>query len=452
MPATAMAAAPGQGEPPAPAQRASFLRDLRVVWAEPGFRRLFSTRLVSQAGDGLFTAGLGGYVFFNATNFPNPASGAAAFAVLYLPYSLIGPFAGVFIDRWSRRQILVRSALIRAVFVAITAGLVASGKLGVPLYVGVLAVLGVNRFFLSALSASLPHVVPEDKLVMANSVSPTAGGIVAAIGGIAGLGVHVALHGGRGEYAATLLAAGLCYIAAGVVSATMARDLLGPARGAGQRAPGRIGAELAAVLAGLAAGARYLTRRRGPGSALAATGANRLFYGILFLMSILLYRNYFYRAESANKALGHYAILTGLVAVGYGIAAVVTPIATRKMSKQTWITTLLVAGAVACAVLGAPFNQAGFLALGFFLGLVGQGIAICATTVLQEAIGDDYRGRAFSFYDMTFNVLFVAGAGISAAFMPLNGKSAGLIAAVAIGYAVAAAGHWALSRRLAAPA
>jgi MFS family permease len=107
---------------------------------------------------------------------------------------------------------------------------------------------------------------------------------------------------------------------------------------------------------------------------------------------------------------------------------------------------------VACAVLGAPFNQAGFLALGFFLGLVGQGIAICATTVLQEAIGDDYRGRAFSFYDMTFNVLFVAGAGISAAFMPLTGKSPGLLAAVAIGYAVAAAGHWALSRRLAAPA
>jgi MFS family permease len=439
--------APGQGLPPAPAQRASFLRDLRVVWAEHGFRRLFSTRLISQTGDGLFTAGLGGYVFFNATNFPNPASGAAAFAVLYLPYSLIGPFAGVFIDRWSRRQILVRSALIRSVFVAITAGLVASGKLGVPLYVGVLAVLGVNRFFLSALSAALPHVVPEHKLVMANSVSPTAGGIMAAIGGIAGLFVHVALHGGRGEYAATLLVAGLCYIAAGLVSATMARDLLGPAHGAGAREPGRIGTELAAVLAGLAAGARYVTRRRGPAAALAATGANRLFYGILFLMSILLYRNYFYRAEGANKALGHYALLTGLVAVGYGAAALVTPIATRRLSKSAWIIALLAVGAVATAVLGTPFAQAGFLILGFFLGLAGQGIAICATTILQEDIGDAYRGRAFSFYDMTFNVLFVAGAAVSAAFMPMTGKSGELIAVVAIGYAVAAAGYWALSRR-----
>jgi MFS family permease len=449
MPAAA-AAAPGQGQPPA--QRTSFLRDLRVVWAEPDFRRLFSTRLVSQTGDGLFTAGLGGYVFFNATNFPNPTSGALAFAVLYLPYSLVGPFAGVFIDRWSRRQILVRSALIRAVFVAVTAGLVAGGRLGVPLYVAVLAVLGVNRFFLSALSASLPHVVPADKLVMANSVSPTAGGIMAAIGGIAGVGVHVALHGGRGEYAATLLVAGCCYIAAGLVSATMGRDLLGPARGEGEAAPGRIGAELLVVLRGLAAGARYVTSRRRPASALAATGANRLFYGILFLMSILLYRNYFYRAEAANKALAHYAVLTALAALGYGVAALVTPTAARRMSKQAWITALLAAGGIGTAALGTPFSQAGFLALAFVLGLSSQGIAICATTILQEDIGDDFRGRAFSFYDMTFNVLFVAGAVISAAFMPITGKSGDLIAAVAIGYALAAAGYWALTRRLPANA
>ena len=72
----------------------SFLADLRAVLAERNFRRLFATRLISQAGDGMFTAGLGAYVFFNATSFPDPGAAAAAFAVLYLPYSLVGPFAG----------------------------------------------------------------------------------------------------------------------------------------------------------------------------------------------------------------------------------------------------------------------------------------------------------------------------------------------------------------------
>ncbi|MGZ4433826.1 MAG: hypothetical protein ACXVW7_09400, partial [Trebonia sp.] len=82
-----------------PQRRSSLIGDLRIVLAERDFRKLFSTRLVSQTGDGVLTAGVGTYVFFNASTFPSPTAGAAAFAVLYLPYSLIGPFAGVFIDR-----------------------------------------------------------------------------------------------------------------------------------------------------------------------------------------------------------------------------------------------------------------------------------------------------------------------------------------------------------------
>ena len=105
-----------------PLRHPSYLGELRVVLAERNFRRLFATRLISQAGDGVFTAGLGAYVFFNQTSFPNPGAAAASFAVLYLPYSLIGPFAGVFIDRWSRRQILVWSALLRATFVVLANG------------------------------------------------------------------------------------------------------------------------------------------------------------------------------------------------------------------------------------------------------------------------------------------------------------------------------------------
>jgi len=244
---------------PGPSRRPlrSFLADLNTVLAERDFRRLFATRLISQAGDGMFTAGLGAYVFFNATTFPNPASAASSFAVLYLPYSLIGPFAGVFIDRWSRRQIMVWSALVRSAFVALTAFLVAAGSLGVPLYVGVLAVLGVNRFFLSSLSAAMPHVVAEDKLVMANSVAPTAGTIAGFIGGFIGLGVHLATGGGRGGSAVTVLAAGACYLVAGAVAATMHRNALGPDRAVGGQRRTGVFTELAAVAVGLAEGARH---------------------------------------------------------------------------------------------------------------------------------------------------------------------------------------------------
>ena len=449
-----MSAEDGQpAGPPLPAstaRRGSFWRDLRIVWSEHDFRRLLSTRLISQTGDGVFTAGLGTYVFFNAATFPSPAKGAVAFAVLYAPYSLIGPFAGVFIDRWSRRQILVYSALLRTAFVVLTAAVMAAGSQGPLLYVAVLLALGVNRFFLSSLSAALPHVVPEDKLVMANSVSPTAGGIMSFVGGLVGLGVNVGTGDTERGAAITVLVAGCCYVCSSLVARTMPRDLLGPVREPGAAPPGRLLSELGTVLRGLAAGARYISGRRIPAAALGATGGNRLFYGVLFLMSILLYRNYFYHS-TVTTAEGHYATLVAVVAIGYGAAALVTPQVTRRLSKPAFMAVLLGVSAVLIGGLGATFSQVAYLIMGFFLGLAGQSIAICAATILQEQLADDYRGRAFSFYDMMFNITFVIGALVSAQFMPESGKSPVLVAIVAGGFALVTALFWAAVRRHAGP-
>jgi MFS family permease len=415
----------------------SFLGDLKVVLAERDFRRLFATRLVSQTGDGMFTAGLGTYVFFNATSFPNPVKAAGAFAVLYLPYSIIGPFAGVIIDRCSRRQIIIWSALLRALFVALTAALVASGNLGVPLYVGVLAVLGVDRFFLSSLSAALPHVVPEDKLVMANSVAPTSGTIVSFLGGFVGLGVHVATGGGRTGAAATLAVAGVCYLAAGAVGATMPRDLLGPDRAEVERHSTGMFTELWLIAVGLVAGARHVLHRRRAAAALLATAGQRAMYGILFLMSILLYRNYFYHS-SANNALNHFILVVVAAALGYGAAAFLIPVLSGRLSPDRLIPILLVVAGVVSGPLGATFAQAPFFIISFVLGIAAQGVAISATTIIQWEVADDFRGRVFSFYDMLFNVPFVIGAALGAAFMPDTGKSYALVGVVGGGYVLVA--------------
>jgi MFS family permease len=425
----------------------SFLADLRAVLAERNFRRLFATRLISQTGDGMFTAGLGTYVFFNATSFPDPGAAAAAFAVLYLPYSLIGPFAGVFIDRWSRRQILVWSAVLRASFVALTASLVASGRLGVPLYVGVLAVLGVNRFFLSSLSAALPHVVSEDTLVMANSVAPTVGTIVSFLGGLAGITIHFTTGSGPGGSAVTLLVAGGLYLIAGAIAATMRRDLLGPPPLAeGERRRGLLD-ELGIVVNGLMRGARHVWQRRPVAAALGATGGQRAMYGILLLTSILLYRNYFYVTAGANSALGHFTLVIIAAAIGYGGAAVVTPIATRWLSKAALITVLLALGGVVTGALGPTFAQPAFLAISLSLGLVAQGVAICSVTIIQQRMDDDYRGRVFALYDMLFNVPFVLGALVAALIIPDSGKSYLLIAVAAAGYLLAAVAYGVVSRQ-----
>jgi len=322
----------------------------------------------------------------------------------------------------------------------------AAGSHGPPLYIAVLLVLGVNRFFLSSLSAALPHVVAEDELVMANSVSPTAGGIMAIIGGLVALGLNVATGNTERGAAITLLAGGGCYVAASLVAATMRRDLLGPTRGPGQSPPGRLLGELASVAAGLVEGARYVIARRGPAAALGVTGGYSFLFGPLFLMVILLYRDYFYRS-SVGTAEGHLGSMVIASGVGYFCAALLTPSATRRLSKPTWITLLVAASAVVTITLGETFNQLGYLALGFCLYLARQGVAICATTILQEEVEDAYRGRVFAFYDMMFNVAYAAGAGLAAAFMPDDGHSPAIVALVAAGYAILAVAYW-LSQRL----
>ena len=132
--------------------------------------------------------------------------------------------------------------------------------------------------------------------------------------------------------------------------------------------------------------------------------------------------------------------------MGYGCAALITPGLSKRLGKPTWMALLLASAGVVMGALGETFSQPAFLVIGFWLNLVGQGLAICATTILQEQVEDAYRGRVFAFYDMTFNITFVCGAALGAAFMPANGRSPALIALVAAGYLVAAAAYWLVGR------
>jgi MFS family permease len=429
-------------------RRSSFWADLKDVLAERDFRKLFATRLVSQAGDGVFNAGFTAYAFFSAQSFPNPAAAVYAFTVLYVPYSLIGPFAGVFIDRWSRRQIIVYGALIRAAMVAVTGFVVLGGQTGVPLYISALAVLGVNRFFLSAVSAGTPHVMPHDKLVMANAVAPTSGTIVGLVGGVVGLGVHLVTGGGLAGSAATLWFAGLCYVAAGLLGTRLAHRQLGPSQAPAESRPAGtgLGRELKDVTAGLGDGLRHLNQKRRAAYALGAVGVHRALYGTLLVEALLLYRNYFYSGGNGNKALGHVTLLVITSAVGFGLAAFVTPGGVKRVTKDQWITAWLAIGGITTIVLGPTFNQVTYLALGLVLGLSAQCVKICVDTTVQQTVDDAYMGRVFSIYDMLFNMAYVIGPAVAVPFLPATGKSYPVVLTIGALYVAASLLYAGLSR------
>jgi riboflavin transporter FmnP len=117
---------------------------------------------------------------------------------------------------------------------------------------------------------------------------------------------------------------------------------------------------------------------------------------------------------------------------------VITPLVTERIRKETWITVQLAFAAVAEVVLAAPFSPVPFIIGGFALGLAAQGVKLCVDTIVQTIISDAYRGRVFSFYDMIFNGLYVAGFAAAAAILPPTGKSYPALAVIGCGYALAA--------------
>ena len=155
------------------------------------FARLLALRLCAQWADGLFQAALGGAVLFNPEREADPLLIASGLAVMLLPYSLLGPFAGALLDRWDRRRVLAGASVLRALLVVCVAAALAAGLAGPALFVLALAVTGVNRFVLSGLSAALPHVVDDrSRLIPANTLSVTVGAAVAARGAARAGGVR----------------------------------------------------------------------------------------------------------------------------------------------------------------------------------------------------------------------------------------------------------------------
>ncbi|QOV37117.1 MFS transporter [Streptomyces ferrugineus] len=407
----------------------SVVRDLRVLLRFRYFRRLLVVRLLSQGADGVYQTALATYVVFSPEKQTSAAAIASAMAVLLLPYSLVGPFSGVLLDRWRRRQVLLYGSLLRTVLASATAALIITQVPDWLFYVSALCVTAVNRFVLSGLSAALPRVVDEERLVMANSLSPTAGTLAATAG--VGLAFLVRLVIWDSDAAVVLLGAAL-YLCAGLASLRMARELLGPDR---ELVTPRLTTALSGTARDLVAGVRHLSTppRREAAWALFSMTLMRFCYGALLVMLLMLCRYAF--SSNADDGLALLGLALGISGAGFFAAALATPWAAARLGPGGWIVVCAGAAAVLVSALGLPFATTPTLVAAFVLGLTTQGAKIATDTIVQSSVEDGFRGRTFSVYDVLFNVAFVGAAGVAALILPPDGRSAALVVTVAVIYA-----------------
>ncbi|MFD4245596.1 MFS transporter [Streptomyces sp. NPDC058525] len=409
------------------------VRDLRVLLRLRDFRNLLAVRLLSQAADGVYQVALATYVVFSPEKQTSPAAIASAMAVLLLPYSAIGPFAGVLLDRWRRRQVFLYGNLLRAFLACVTGMLIVAQVPDWLFYASALSVTAVNRFVLAGLSASLPRVVGPGQLVTANALSPTAGTLAATAGG--GLAFLVRLLADDADALVVLLGAGL-YLTAALASLRLAIGLLGPDHPPGVLHPS-VAEGAALTVRGMAEGLRHLASRREAARALTAMTTMRFCYGALFVMLLMLCRYAWSENEADGLAL--LGIAVGVSGAGFFTAAVVTPWLVGRLGALGWITACSAGAAVLVPALGLFFAPGPMLAAAFVLGLATQGAKISTDTVVQSRVDDDYRGRVFSVYDVLFNVAFVGAAAVASLMLPTDGQSVPLILCVAALYAITAA-------------
>ncbi|SFD22047.1 MFS transporter [Streptomyces aidingensis] len=413
----------------------SVVADFRMLWRFPGFRKLLTVRLLSQFTDGVFQVGLAAYVVFSPEQQTSPEEIAAAMAVLLLPYSLLGPFAGALLDRWRRRQVLLYGNLLRAGLASATCLLVLASASRWQFYLSALSVTAINRFILAGLSAALPRVVDRERLVIANSLSPTAGTVAATVGGAAAFGLSYLTRSEASGDATALMTAAVLYLLAGLAALRMGRDLLGPD-------PSDISREtlnaLAATARGLLAGLRHLHGHRTAARVLLAVATMRFCYGAL-LVTVLMLARYAWGADTLDgDGMALLGIAVGLSGAGFFTAAVVTPWAVARLGRLGWFAWCAASAAVLVPALGLSFRPLPVLIAAFVLGLVTQGSKIVTDTVVQSAIDDAYRGRVFSIYDMLFNVAFVGAAGLAALMLPPDGRSATLVLTTSVIYTATA--------------
>ena len=395
--------------------------DLKTLSVNAGFRKLLGVRLVSQCGDGMFQAGLASLFFFRPEAMTDAAGVAAALVVMLLPFSIVGPFTGPFLDRWRRRQILVYGNILRGVLVAATIVAMETLGTGLLVYTLVLVTLGLSRFMLAGLSAGLPMVVgSKERLLVANSVVPTLGGVATGVGAVIGFLLRLLLPPGVSQQMASLVIAALLYIGAAAVARLLAPDELGP------EVPDtstRLVNQVKKAAVDLVDAIRYLARRGTPGLALSTMALHRFVYGMQLITIILAGRNLLVDPANADAGLAAFGSLMGAMVAGHFVAVILTPIAHERISPSRWIVVCLLGGTVGQVLIVFSLQWGLFMAGLFIFGIGVQGAKIAVDTIVQSDTADAYRGRAFSIYDVLFNVAECVAAGVAILVLPNIGWS-----------------------------
>jgi hypothetical protein len=387
----------------------SFFNGMFAVFSNADFATLMGVQFLAQAGQGVVQGAIGkslafgGQQGFDVQNLPSATYLLSVVLLLYGPYTLLSPFIGVFIDRFPRKRVVWWTAVITAVIAAAVAVLVlvplgkgtTEGRVGATagLIVGLLAVQAFVRVVLAVKSAAIPDVLTGKDLLQGNGLSQAGG----ALFQVFGIGLGGVLAGIAPPFVAVLLGAAVL-MATAIVSTRLRHA-------EASRHTASFASEASRVVHDIVAGLKEVASR--PAAALGLTSFQMLryqFWGfVLFVFGLY----------AKNLAQGGDANTLSLVLAGVGglLGGALGMVVAQRWKDRVPPVRLLLGSMTlvggASVVFGAWVSLAGFTILlfcgffGFFLG------KISADTIMQQAMPDNFRGRAFALFDIAYNLGYI---------------------------------------------
>ena len=397
--------------------------------------RLLRVRWSGQFTDGLFQSALASFVLFSPERQASATNAAVAFAVVLLPYSVVGPFVGTLLDRFSRQRAILFSNLIRAATLLVVAHFIYYEYPGPLITAVVLIAFGVNRLILAGLSAGIPLMTTPQNLISANAIAVTGGSVWVVLGGGLGLGLRKvidAVFTADHSDAFIIVAASLGYLITAFLAARLTRSEIGP------HPHEIVKGSFTQGLREMQEGFQFLKEHGDAARGIIAVAIHRGGLTALTLTALLLERNTFNDPANSDAGLAGLSFTLTIAAIGFVLGALIAPRGVSVMGRHRWMRLSVIAasiGALTLVIERTPFLLA---VTAFLTSLCGQSVKVTNDALVQSKIDDYFRGRVFAVYDVVVNGAIVCFSLIAAKILPLSGDSWLLPLLVSISWALVA--------------
>jgi len=372
----------------------------REVLKNRNFFFLWVGQILSQLGDRLGQMALIGFVYLRAPGSAVEIAKILSFTII--PVFLIGPLAGVYVDRWDRRRTMFICDFLRAVLIAAIPLFLFNTRYLSVIYILIFLIFSIGRFFIPAKLSIIPDLVKKEYLLMANSLVNITGMIAAVLGfGIGG--VLVEWLGAKGGFyldaLSFLVSGGLIFFIA--IKAT-AKVRIGEFGQFGKEIVGVIGKS---VFQEIKEGIIYFIKQKEIRFTASIMFLLWSALGAVYVVFIVFVQN---TLHSATKDLG---LLIMFLGSGLFLGSVIYGRFGHRLSHYKIIFLSLILSGIMLVVFAFTLQRYPYFlsaaALSLALGIVISPIMIASNTIIHNISESQMMGKIFSSMEMVMHLGFI---------------------------------------------